>query len=288
MENSCSYHQQEDIQYQIDFRQSKLRRREIIPYPRFTKLIINHFISQHKSLAKLKYTYINTIKDDGVLNRLKFVITGEDFQEYGRAIPDTMLTEEIKQSEAYHTFLTLSTGLIPPKKTRGKGSKGKKPSVTPKKKSLISSDDNIILEPNVALELAKSISKTEAEIAEEERRLYETHERLVTTKPTRMYGSDESDGEPANRPTGRPSGHVEKEQLVVLDELTGKTSSEGAGIIPEVPDEVKGSSAAKADAKIDWGSKDDSNQSDEEYVNVDDITWISTDEEEKAKGDDDE
>ncbi|GJW58606.1 hypothetical protein Tco_0105337, partial [Tanacetum coccineum] len=316
----------EDFQYQIDNRLSKLRRREIMPYPRFTKLIIKNFLSQHKSLAKLKHLYINTIKDDGVLNRLKFVRTGEDFQEYGRAIPDTMLTEEFKQSEAYQTFLALSTGLIPPKKTRGKGSKGKKASVTPKKKSLISVDDNIIPEPDVALELGKSIRKTEAEIAE----------------------SDESDGEPANRPTGRrrPSGitfrdtsrvskkksldqsqklkgiqvMTEEEQLVadtkkaiksskealilqqriedssegagitpeVPDELTGKTSSEGAGIIPEVPDEVKGSSAAKADAEIDWGSKDDSYQSDEEDVNVDDITWLSTDEEEKAKGDGDE
>ncbi|GJZ06883.1 hypothetical protein Tco_0540676 [Tanacetum coccineum] len=116
MENSCSYYQQvsfwetssndrlrksrmdilwgvfhkenvdfadliwEDFQYQIDYKQSKLRRRKIMPYPRFTKLIINYFLSQYKSFAKQKHSYINTIKDDGVLNRLKFVRTGEDFQ----------------------------------------------------------------------------------------------------------------------------------------------------------------------------------------------------------------
>ncbi|GJV72061.1 hypothetical protein Tco_1492056 [Tanacetum coccineum] len=107
----------EDFEYQIDFWQSKLRWCEIMPYSIFTKLIINHFLSQHKSLAMLKHLYINTIKDDGVLNRLKFVRTGEDFQEYGRVIPNIMLTEEIKQSKTYQPFLALSTSLIPPKKT---------------------------------------------------------------------------------------------------------------------------------------------------------------------------
>ncbi|GJV12754.1 hypothetical protein Tco_1354295 [Tanacetum coccineum] len=123
-----------------------------MPYSLFTKLIINHFLSQYKSLAKLKHLYINTIKDDGVLNRLKFVRTGEDFQEYGRVIPNIMLTEEINQSKTYQTFLALCTSLIPPKKTIGKGSQGKKAAVTPKKKSFISADDNIIPKQDVALE----------------------------------------------------------------------------------------------------------------------------------------
>ncbi|GKF97713.1 hypothetical protein Tco_0293534, partial [Tanacetum coccineum] len=127
---------------------------------------------------------LNTITDDGVTQRLKYVNKGEDFQEYGRAIPDTMLTDEIKQSEAYKAFINYSTGLIPPKKTRGKGLQGKKKTVTLKKKGSISTDDNIISESAIAFELGKSINITEAKIDEEERRLHETHECLVTTKPT--------------------------------------------------------------------------------------------------------
>ncbi|GJW06630.1 hypothetical protein Tco_1569053, partial [Tanacetum coccineum] len=109
-----------------------------MPYLKFTKIIINYFLSQHKSLTKKKPSYINTIKDDGVLNRLKFVRTGKDFQEYGQAITDTMLTDDIKNSEAYQAFIGYSTGLIPPKKSRGKGSQGKKSAVTQKNKSSIS------------------------------------------------------------------------------------------------------------------------------------------------------
>ncbi|GJX80066.1 hypothetical protein Tco_0328215 [Tanacetum coccineum] len=76
----------------------------------------------------------------------------------------------------------------------------------------------------------------------------------------------------------------------VSDEFTVKftTSSEGASIAPEVPDEGKGKSATKADAEIDWGSEDDSHQSDDEYVDEGEITWLSTDEEEKSNEDDDE
>ncbi|GKF88971.1 hypothetical protein Tco_0262934, partial [Tanacetum coccineum] len=119
---------------------------------------------------------------------------------------------------AYKVFIAYSTGLIPPKKTIGKGSKRKKQPVTPKRESLIFADDNIIPEPDVSLELGKPISKIESEIAEEERRLHETHERLVTAKPTGVDKSDESDGEPANRPTGRrrPYGIAFRDTLNVL------------------------------------------------------------------------
>ncbi|GJS77276.1 hypothetical protein Tco_0727157 [Tanacetum coccineum] len=46
---------------------------------------------------------------------------GEDYQEYGLLILKTMLTEAIKRSESYQMFIKYSTGQIPPKKSRGKG-----------------------------------------------------------------------------------------------------------------------------------------------------------------------
>ncbi|GKG55246.1 hypothetical protein Tco_0571886, partial [Tanacetum coccineum] len=44
------------------------------------------------------------------------------------------------------------------------------------------------------------------------------------------------------------------------------TSSKGTRITPRVLDEVKGSSAAKADTAIEWGSKNESDKSNEEKV----------------------
>ncbi|GKD24755.1 hypothetical protein Tco_1230969, partial [Tanacetum coccineum] len=116
----------EDFAFQIDHRKEKKSRRETMSFPRFTKVIINHFLSQHKSLSKLKFQHYHTIKDDGIVSKLKSVRIGEDYQEYGLLIPDMMLNDKIKHSDSYQMFLKYSTGLIPPKKCRDKGSQRKK------------------------------------------------------------------------------------------------------------------------------------------------------------------
>nr|GEW91595.1 hypothetical protein [Tanacetum cinerariifolium] len=64
--------------------------------------------------------------------------------------------------------------------------------------------------------------------------------------------------------------------------------SKGAGVTLEAPDEPKASSVAKVkhDIVIDWGSKEESDKSNE---NVDAIPWVSTsDEENENKNDDDD
>ncbi|GKE10710.1 hypothetical protein Tco_1414261, partial [Tanacetum coccineum] len=133
----------------------------------------------------------------------------EDYQEYGLAIPDVMLTNAIKHSKSYQMFIKYLTHQIPPKKSRGKGSKGKKdvddsqetidvskesePELEPakkktdsrrvvKKKVTLSVDDSIISnDPDAALELAKSTSQTEAEAA---RKVHATHVRIMTESVT--------------------------------------------------------------------------------------------------------
>ncbi|GKC24422.1 hypothetical protein Tco_1026572 [Tanacetum coccineum] len=51
----------EDFAFQIDHRMEKKSRRETMPFPRFTKVIINHFLSQYKSLSKLKFQHYHTV-----------------------------------------------------------------------------------------------------------------------------------------------------------------------------------------------------------------------------------
>ncbi|GKA49774.1 hypothetical protein Tco_0742847 [Tanacetum coccineum] len=68
------------LQYQIDNRQTKVRRREIMRYPRFTKAIIHHFMSQHKSISKREGSPYHTIADDGLLERLMFINKGDLYQ----------------------------------------------------------------------------------------------------------------------------------------------------------------------------------------------------------------
>ncbi|GKB05823.1 hypothetical protein Tco_0834018 [Tanacetum coccineum] len=106
----------EDVQYQIDNMQLKVRRHDIMPYPKFTKIIIHYFLSQHNSISKRQGLLYNTFKDDGVLGRLKFISKGEEHQ----------------------MFIALSTGLIPPKKGRGKEAQGTKATVIPNKETVSS------------------------------------------------------------------------------------------------------------------------------------------------------
>ncbi|GJW69515.1 hypothetical protein Tco_0126432 [Tanacetum coccineum] len=144
--------------------------------PGFTKVIINHFLKQHKSLSNIKYQHYHTIKDDGIVSRLKFVRIEEDYQEYGLAIPDVMLNDAIKQSESYQMLIKYSTGQIPPKKSRGKCLQGKK-TVDDSQEIVDVSEES---EPeHVALELGKSISLTEDE-EEAVKQVHATHARIVT------------------------------------------------------------------------------------------------------------
>ncbi|GJY05548.1 hypothetical protein Tco_0371488 [Tanacetum coccineum] len=134
----------EDIAYHIDHRKEKRSRRENMPYPRFTKIIINHFLKQHKSLTNLNHKHYHTIKDDGIVSRLKFV-----------RIESEPETEPAKKKNASRRVV--------------------------KKKVTLSTDDNIISDDHdAALELAKSISQTEAEEAEAARKVYATHARIMT------------------------------------------------------------------------------------------------------------
>ncbi|GJX57206.1 hypothetical protein Tco_0287103 [Tanacetum coccineum] len=285
--------------------QAKLRRREIMPCPRFTKIIINHFLSLNPSIPKGPSSGLHTIKDDGIISRLKFV-----------------------RIEAYQTFIKYSTGLIPPKKSRGKGSQGKKSAVTQKpasvevsdecdpgptkrqtgsrrkskKKVSISADDNIIPEPDVALEKltrrrpfgiafgdTSSVSQKKSPDQSQKLKGIQTmtvEEQLAADtmqalKDSKKLSRSQPHAGGSSKGTGVSPGVPDKLTVILT------TSSEGNGTKPGVPNEVKGSSKAKGDSAIDWGSKEESEYSEEENVD-EEIEWLTTDEEEEKKDDDED
>ncbi|GKE30395.1 hypothetical protein Tco_1445779 [Tanacetum coccineum] len=218
----------EDIAYQIDHRREKKSRRENMPYPRFTK-------------------------DDGV-------------QQYGLAIPATMLNNKIIQSESYKLFILYSTGQIPPKKSRGKGSQGKKKTSSRRvlKKATISVDDNIVPEPDIALELGKSISLTEAEEEAAARQVHATHARIISEsipKHTRRRRSNIAISKTTQKLKGIQSiSPAEQEAADVMKALKDSRRMLGRqpGEIPGVPDE-----SIYADAEDD--NKETESDSDDIY-----------------------
>ncbi|GKA82894.1 hypothetical protein Tco_0789642 [Tanacetum coccineum] len=154
------------------------------------------------------------------------------------------------------------------------------------KESSLTADDNIISEdPYTALELAKSISRTEAEEQEAARLVHETHDRLVTKKPvvtrkqTGVVMRDTptvSKKQPLERPQKLKVYQVmsEKERedvdfkkaikasklASVLQQTT--SSSEGAGLKPKVPEESTVGTGADDKSEDNWGTESDHEEDD--------------------------
>ncbi|GJR21098.1 hypothetical protein Tco_0969625 [Tanacetum coccineum] len=108
----------EDFMYQADNREISLARKEHMPYPRFTKVMINHFISKDKTISMRDRINLHIIPDDSLLGTLKFVSNTQDCQQFGALIPDDMVNQDVKDSKAYKTYYDFATGKTTPKKAR--------------------------------------------------------------------------------------------------------------------------------------------------------------------------
>ncbi|GJT33187.1 hypothetical protein Tco_0923606 [Tanacetum coccineum] len=293
----------EDIMYQIDNRQTTAVRRSSMPYPRFTKAIIRHFISKDKTISIRNNLFMHSIKDDSILGVLKFISMYEENQVYGKPKPGVMLSKEIMETTTYKTYLAFATVKAIPKKVR----KRTKAHITPMKESSLTSDDNIISkDPNAALELSKLMSKTKAEEEEVARVVHETHERIVTKKPTvriRQTGvvfrdtptiskkksldqSQELKGVQVMSEEEHFAADIKKaikaSKLAIGPQQT-TCSSEGVGLKLEVLDEPTVGTGAHDDSKESWG-----NDSDTEKSNEEEVQWIYSYDDKEDDHDDDQ
>ncbi|GKC79422.1 hypothetical protein Tco_1130196, partial [Tanacetum coccineum] len=149
-----------------------------------------------------------------------------------------------------------------------KGPQENKSAVTPKKKSFISTNDNIIPEPDVAFKLGTSMSLNEAEEDEAARRVHATHEQQLVADTMQALKASRK----INRSQSHTGGSTEGASvtLKVLNESTCifTTSSEGTGIKPGVPDEEKKQvdQDDDDDRSIDIEETDNDKKIDDEFV----------------------
>ncbi|GJX45667.1 hypothetical protein Tco_0262343 [Tanacetum coccineum] len=240
-------------------------------------------------------TFLIDLGYKGPLNRhtnmIKFVRIGEDYQEYRLPIPDVMLNDAIKHSKSYQMFIKYSTNQIPPKKRRGKAKKKTSSKRRVKKKVTLSADENIITDdPDDVLELAKSISQTEAEEAEAAMKVHATHARIVTESVLKsakkksggrssksvviqdtlniMQALKESMKISRSQPSTGGLNEGTGSKPGVLDEsiVISATSSEGTGIKLGVLDEEKDITEEKV--ILEWGDEQDSKFSDDDNDDV--------------------
>ncbi|GKC62867.1 hypothetical protein Tco_1095465 [Tanacetum coccineum] len=87
-------------------------------YPRFTKVIIHHFLTKDKTISKRNKIGMHTSRDDYLINTLRFVSTKEEYQIYEARLPKSMTSPEMQETKAYKTYLGYATGVTPLKKAR--------------------------------------------------------------------------------------------------------------------------------------------------------------------------
>nr|GFB79130.1 hypothetical protein [Tanacetum cinerariifolium] len=61
---------------------------------------------------------MHTSRDDYLMNTLRFVSAKEETQIYGAILPEFLISPEMKETQAYKTYLGFATGATPPKKVR--------------------------------------------------------------------------------------------------------------------------------------------------------------------------
>ncbi|GJU83322.1 hypothetical protein Tco_1285687 [Tanacetum coccineum] len=88
------------------------KKQEKIYYPRFTKVIIHHFLIQENTLSWRNKIKMHTSKDDYLINTLRFVSRKEASQIYGAVLPECLTSPEMKESKAYKTYLGHATGIV--------------------------------------------------------------------------------------------------------------------------------------------------------------------------------
>ncbi|GJY67113.1 hypothetical protein Tco_0469351 [Tanacetum coccineum] len=106
----------EDFTYQIDNKEFK--NQEKMYCPRFTKVIIHHFLIQEKLISWRNRIGMHTSKDDYLINTLRFVSRKEVSEKYGVVLPECLTSIAMKESKAYKTYLGFAIGVVPPKAVR--------------------------------------------------------------------------------------------------------------------------------------------------------------------------
>nr|GEU50788.1 hypothetical protein [Tanacetum cinerariifolium] len=84
-------------------------------YPRFTKVIIHHFMSKDLSIPRRNKVNWHYVRDDIIFATMKVVSRHQNTQQYGAMLPIELTNKEIRNSKAYKEYYACATGEAAPK-----------------------------------------------------------------------------------------------------------------------------------------------------------------------------
>ncbi|GJV62664.1 hypothetical protein Tco_1473492 [Tanacetum coccineum] len=237
------------------------KKQEKMYYPRFTKVIIHHFLIQEKSLSWRNKIRMHNSKDDYLINSLRFVSAKESSQKYRAVLPECLTSHEMKESKAYKTYLGHATDEEPI-------TKGKRIKRSVKKSSTKPTTSIVIREPPVE---TKSKGKEKEKVDVAYGKGIELLSEVVLTEKAQLKEvrkkslRDFHNTHPSGSGTvSKKPPSVEKITPIVTSEGTGDkpgvkitpiVTSEGTGDKPGVPDvTVDDSTESESES---WGNDED-------------------------------
>nr|GEY49698.1 hypothetical protein [Tanacetum cinerariifolium] len=103
----------EDFVYQVEHKNQK--KSNEMYYPRFTKVIIHHFMTRKPSIPRRNKVNWHYVRDDILFSTIKVVSRHQNTQQYGAILPIELTIEDIRNTKAYKEYYACATGEAAPK-----------------------------------------------------------------------------------------------------------------------------------------------------------------------------
>ncbi|GJS15812.1 hypothetical protein Tco_0410284 [Tanacetum coccineum] len=219
--------QVEDFTYQVENKNAK--KVNVMYYPRFTKLIVNFFMSKDPSIPRRNKINWHYARDDPMFTTINVISRHKDTQLYGAILPKELTNEDIRNSESYKEYYAIASRKLPLKTKASVHKKKVDSDTTPKEKPSTDPKDKRFKQTGKMTGSGKQKQpvtglETLSEIA-----LTETEQLKIAIKRSQIQTH-------SSQASGSGDG-VDILSKVPDEQVHEKTGTdEGAGDKPEVPD----------------------------------------------------
>nr|GEY10473.1 hypothetical protein [Tanacetum cinerariifolium] len=107
----------EDFVYKVEHKDAK--KSNEMYYRRFTKVIINFFMTKDPLILRRNKVNLHYVRDDQMFTMIKLVSRHQNTQQFGAMFPVELTNKDIRNSAAYKEYYAIASGAAPPK-TKGK------------------------------------------------------------------------------------------------------------------------------------------------------------------------
>nr|GEU92797.1 hypothetical protein [Tanacetum cinerariifolium] len=248
-----------NLVYQVEHKNQK--KSNEMYYPRFTKVIIHHFMTKKPSIPRRNKVNWHCVRDDILFSTIKVVSRHQNTQQYGAILPIELTTEDIRNSKAYKEYYACATGETAPKlKASARRKRGGSDSST--------TPPTAVASPRPIITVAAAPRLTAAAKGKQPAR---------ATTPTNPSEIERTEAEQLKivLKRSRHETHISQHGGFGTDEGTGSKPG-----VPDVPSD-------ESDEEISWNSSDEKDV-DDQTKGRDDNEGEKTDESDADNDDQDE